>query len=86
MSLPPFICIFILHAFEISHEHDTRRSLKYKDDKLVLEKSKYKKTFLARAFRVRGIKTWNNLDLEIRSIACRSWFKATICNKLEWFI
>ena len=76
-----------LHAFEILHEHDTRHSLKYKDDKLVLEKSKYKKkTFLAQALRVRGIKIWNNLDLEIRSIACRSQFKATICKKLEWFI
>ena len=76
-----------LHAFEILHEHGTRRSLKYKNDKLVLEKPKYKKkTFLARAFKVRGKEIWNNLDLEIRRIACRSWFKANIRKKLEWFI
>ena len=76
-----------LHAFEILHEHGTRCSLKYKNDKLVLEKPKYKKKiFLARALRVRGIEIWDNLGLEIRSIACRSRFKATIRKKLEWFI
>ena len=76
-----------LHAFEILHKHGTSRSLKYKNDKLALEKPKYKKkTFLARAFRVRGIEIWNNLDLEIGCIACRSRFKATIRKKLEWLI
>ena len=76
-----------LHVFEILHEHNTRLSLKYKNDKLVLKKPKYKKkTFLARAFRVRGVEIWNNLDFETRSITCRSRFRATIRKKLEWFI
>ena len=54
MLYKPSTIYMHLHAFEILHEHDTRRSLKYKDDKLVLEKPKYKKkTFLAPAFRFR---------------------------------
>ena len=45
-----------LHPLELLHGHDTRLSLKCRNDKLLVRPD-FKKTFLARAFRTRANET-----------------------------
>ena len=66
-----------LHVLEILHEHNLQgsSSTRCRKDKLLLKKPKFKKKiFLARAFRVRAIEIWNNLNGKTKSIASRSRF------------
>ena len=76
-----------MHLLEILHEHNTKFSTRCRKDKLLLKKTKFKKKiFLARAFRVRAIEIWNNLNSETKSIASKSRFKSAFRKQLSWFI
>ena len=73
--------------FEIIHEHNTRFSSRCRSDNMLLEKPTLKKkTFLARAFRARAIRLWNNLDYTIKIISSKSMFKSAVLKQLDWFI
>ena len=75
-----------LHPLERLHGHDTRLSLKCRNDKLLVRPDFKKKTFLARAFRTRAIEIWNNLDSETRNIFFGSLFRSALLGRFQSFI
>ena len=88
----PLSVYMYLRPFEILHYHDTRFSLRCKEDKLLLKKPEYKKkTFLARAFITRAFITraidiWNNFSIETKNIAFKENFKSAIRKQIPWLV
>ena len=83
----PLSVYMYLRSFEISHYHDTRISLRCKEDKLLLKKPEYKKKmFLARAFITRAIDIWNNVSIETKNIAFEENFKSAVRKQMPWLV